>query len=230
VTRQLVVTVSAALRNAALTVTGTVVLRGSTDRSNRASYRSSSVITVTRLTRDRGRARPVRLGRTSRRRTAVTRVTYPRVAQGHRRNKVNIVIDMRRLAVHCRVVRVRFVTSAAVRRTRRIRTVSSRSYMGVVSTTASRTGAVTKGAVTGTRHRTPRVSYCGSIARSVLVAIVRAARAKTAVRQVALARVLRVRHRSTAHLNSTVDYCRCRTGYKVCVGSVVRMARRTIDR
>ena len=80
-TRQLVVTVSTALRNAALTVTGTVVLRGRTDRGNRARYRSSVIITVTRLARHRGRARPARLRRTSRRRTTVTRVTHSRIAK-----------------------------------------------------------------------------------------------------------------------------------------------------
>ena len=136
---------------------------------------------------------------------------------------------MRRLAVHRRVVRVRGVTLTTIRRTGGIRTVGSRSYMSIVSTTANRTVAVTKGAVRTTRYRAPRVPNRGSIASSVLVTSVRTTRSQTGVRKIKLTRVLG-RDRGTVYLNGTVDYCRVRARNKVRVRSVVRMASRTIDR
>jgi hypothetical protein len=94
---------------------------------------------------------------------------------------------------------------------------------------ACRVVGVTKGAVRTTRYRTPRVSNRGSITRSVLVTRVRTAGTQTARRKIKLTRVLG-RDRSTADLNGTVNNCRGRTRDKVCIGRVVRMTSRTIDR
>jgi hypothetical protein len=101
--------------------------------------------------------------------------------------------------------------------------------MRVVSSAASRTVAVTKGAVRTTRHRAPRVSNRRSTARTVLVARVRPARSQTGVRKIKLTRVLG-RYRGTADLNCAVKNRRRRTSYKVRVGSVVRMTSCTVDR
>ena len=230
VTRQLVVTVSATRTCASyLAVTSRIKYRRRTDRGNRARYGRSVVITVTRLARDRGRAGPVRLRRDSWRRTTVARVTCRRIAQRRCRGKVNIVIDVARVGGHGSVVGIGRVTLTTICRTSGIRTVGNRSYMRVVSTTASRTVAVAKGTVSSTRYRAPRVRHRRSTTRSVLVTIVRTAGTVSSRRKCKLTRVLG-RDRSAAYLNSTVKNGRCRTSDKVRVGRVVRMASRTIDR
>jgi hypothetical protein len=209
-------------------VTSGIKYRRRTNWSDRTSYGRSVVITVTRLTSYRRIGGPVGLGCCGWNGAAVTHIADIRVgkSRGRRTVKRHTAVDVRRLTVHRRVVRVRFVTRTAVRRTRRIRTVCSRTYMSVVGTTTNRTVAVTKGAVTNTRHRTPRVGRRGSRTVTKVVTIVRAAGTVSTRRKIKLAQVLG-RERRTAYLNRAV---RNSARYEVRVSRIVRMTRRTIDR
>ncbi len=141
--------------------------------SDRARYSSCIIITVTRLAAHRGRTRPVRLRCTGWRRTTVTRIARRRAGQSTAHRKVNVTVDMRRLQIHRRVVAVGQMALTAIRRTGRIRTVSRRTYMSVMSTAARRTVAVAAGAVVG-KGDAPGVGPRGAALgrRTVVVAIV----------------------------------------------------------